>query len=95
MFINTNTFPDRWKVAQVNPLCKAGARNDTNNYRPISILPVFSKILEKHVAKSCSKFFGDNNLIYKLQSPFRTGHSTETALIRLTDEILLNMIRTR
>ena len=75
-----------------DPLHKEGVRNDINNYRLISILPTLSKILEKkHVANSLHKFLRDNNLIYNLQSAFRTGHSTETALIRLTDEILLNM----
>ena len=46
---------------------------------------------KKHVANSLHKFLRDNNLIYNLQSAFRTWHSTETPLIRLTDEILLNM----
>ena len=60
-----------------------------NNYHPISVLPFLSKILEKHVASSV--FLRDNNLLYELQSAFRSGHSTETALIRLTDQILKNM----
>ena len=84
-------FPEKWKIAQLTPLHKEGVRNYINNYRPISILPTLSKILEKHVANSLLKFLRDNILIYNLQSAFRTGHSTETALIRLTDEILLNM----
>ena len=84
-------YPEEWKIAQVIPLHKEGVRNDINKYRLISILPTLSKILEKHVANSLHKFLRDNNLIYNLQSAFRTGHSTETQLIRLTDEILLNM----
>ena len=89
--ISTNSFPNHWKTAQVTPLHKGGVRNDINNYRPISVLPIPSKILEKHVASSLSVFLRDNNLFYELQSAFRSGHSTETALIRLTDQILKNM----
>ena len=89
--ISTNSFPNHWKIAKVTPLHKGGARNDINNYRPISVLPILSKILEKHVASSLSVFLRDNNLLYELQSAFTSGHSTETALIRLTDQILKNM----
>ena len=54
-------------------------------------MPVFSKILEMHVASSLFKAVQDNNLLYELQSAFRSGHCTETALIGLTDQILINM----
>ena len=89
--ISTNSFPDHWQIAKVTPLHNGGARNDSNNYRPISVLPILSKILEKHVASSLPVFLRHNNLLYDQQSAFRTGHSTETALIRLTDQILKNM----
>ena len=70
---------------------KGGARNDIKQLSPTSVFPVFSKILEKHVAISLFKFVQDNNLSYEFQSAFRSGHSTEAALIRLTDQILTNM----
>ena len=89
--ISTNSFPDHRQIAKVTPLHNGGARNDSNNYRPISVLPILSKILEKHVASSLPVFLSKNNLLYELQSAFRSGHSTETALIRLTDQILKNM----
>ena len=89
--IATNTFPDKWKVGQVKPLHKGGQYRERNNYRPISVLPILSKIIEKHVANSLLKYLQENNLLYKLQSAFRSGHSTETALIRITDEILFKM----
>ena len=56
----------------------------------MSVFPVFSKILKKHVASSLFKFVQDN-LLYEFQSAFRQGHFTEAALIRLTDQILTNM----
>ena len=45
-------IPDKWKEGKVRPLYKNGPKDDTNNYRPISILPVISKMLEKHVHDS-------------------------------------------
>ncbi|CAB4038459.1 Hypothetical predicted protein [Paramuricea clavata] len=47
--LNTAVFPTRWKTAKVVPLFNAGERDNVTNYRPISILPVISKIIEKHV----------------------------------------------
>ena len=64
--ITKGFFPNRWKVARVSLLFKDSAHDIRGNYRPISVLPVFSEILEKHVAG----FFIDNNgeflLILKL-----------------------------
>ena len=64
--ISTNSFPNHWRLAKVTALHEGGARNDINNYRPISVLPILSKILEKHVASSLSVFLRDNNLLYEL-----------------------------
>ena len=81
----------RGQVGQVTPLHKGGQYRERNNYRPISVLPIPSKIIEKHVAHSLLKYLQENNLLYELKSAFRPGHSTETALIRITDEILFKM----
>ena len=47
--INNSTFPDKWKEGKVRLLHKNGPKDDTNNYRPISVIPVLSKLLEKRV----------------------------------------------
>ena len=59
------------------------------NYRPISILPLLSKVFEKHIHHALYGYMKENNLLHQLQSVFQRFHSTETALIHLTDEILI------
>ena len=89
--ITKGFFPNKWKVARVSPLFKDGAHDIRGNYRPISVLPVFSKLLEKHVAGFFMDYLARNDLLYDLQSAFREGHSTESALIKLTDQILFDL----
>ena len=67
---------------------KQGSKTDIDNHRPISVLPVISDILEKHVCKHFIDFFTNHDLLYKCQSGFRANHSCETILIKITDEWL-------
>ena len=83
--------PNEWKEARVIPLFKAGKSDNMDNYRPVSILPVVSKILERAVHIQLYKFFADNNLLNPYQSGFRKRHSTETACISLVDSIRRGM----
>ena len=84
-------FPTAWKEAKVTPIHKQNSKSDKNNCRPISVLPVLSKIFERHLHNSLSAFLKDNKLLYSLQSAFRKYHSTETALIDIVDRMLLNI----
>ena len=79
--MKNSQFPDKWKEAKVTPLHKNGPKDDLNNYRPISILPVISKVLEKHTHDSLMTFLTDYQLLHRTQSGFRPSHSCETALI--------------
>ena len=75
------------KIAKVIPILKSGDMNDLNNYRPISLLPSFSKIFEKVIAKRMINFFNKLDLIFLSQFGFRNKHSTDMALIKLYDTI--------
>ena len=83
--IKTGRFPDTWKVARVTPIHKKDSRDDISNYRPISILPIASKILEKHVSIHLYEYMTSYNLLHQKQSGFRANHSCETALTLMVD----------
>ena len=75
------TFPDAWKTARVTPVYKAGDPADLNNFRPISILPVLSKITEKVVCLQLTSYLLDHHVLTPTQYAYRPRHSTEDALI--------------
>lgn len=85
--IEVGQFPSKWKEAKVVPIFKSGSRSDCNNYRPISVLPVLSKILEKHVYCHLYKFLQDHNLLMNTQFGFRKDHSCQTAVLSITEQI--------
>ena len=80
-------FPDRCKIAKVLPLYKKENVQLCSNYRPISLLSVFSKIFEKCMYKRLYKFLEKFNILYKNQFGFRSKHSTSHALISLIEYI--------
>ena len=86
--IHTGTFPDNLKLGKILPIFKGGAKSDPSNYRPISILSVISKIIEKHVTKHLFGYLNKYDLLHKSQSGFRKHHSCNTALINLIDKWL-------
>ena len=80
-------------MARITPLYKNGAQDSRDNYRPISLLSVLSKVMEKHGATSFVNYLVHSELLYDLQSAFCEGHFTESALIKLTSEILFSLDR--
>jgi len=87
--LEQGVFPDEMKVAKVIPLFKAGDKTCVNNFRPISLLPVFSKILEKSMAKRMLQFLTENNILHPHQFGFRPKHTTSMAINILFDKISL------
>ena len=89
--ISFGHFPSPLKCARVVPIPKPGFTNELDKLRPISLLPVFSKLLEIHVNSNLQFHLQQNNLLYSLQSGFRFNHSCTLALTHFTDSILSSM----
>ena len=87
MSLSSGIFPTNMKIAKVIPIFKKDDHTLMSNYRPVSILSSFSKILERVVHNRLSKFLTLNNLLNSSQYGFRKCHSTDLALIDLYDKI--------
>jgi len=87
MSLSTGDIPDDWKRARVSAVFKKGSKLMTGNYRPISVLPIVSKIIEKIVHCQFYQYLIDNDLLCNAQSGFRKKFSTQTSLHRLTEFI--------
>ncbi|KAG7296539.1 hypothetical protein JYU34_020328 [Plutella xylostella] len=86
--IQTKVFPEDWKTAKVKPIPKNSNPQSFKELRPISLLPILSKLLEKVVYDQLMKFLEDNDVLPSLQSGFRKNRGTSTALIDVVDNIL-------
>ena len=86
--LEVKVFPYQWKTATVIPLFKGGNRRDVGNYRPISLLPLPGKILEKIVHNKLALFLDANKLLCEEQCGFRKGRSTLHSIVNLTDSLL-------
>ena len=88
--LSSGVFPTGYKLALVTPLLKKPTLDPENlkNFRPVSNLAFLSKILEKVVAAQINQYLAENNLLEPYQSAYRQGHSTETALMRVQNDII-------
>ena len=89
--LKSAVFPQRLKMAIIKPIFKSGERNNFNNYRPISLLPLFSKVLEKLLHSYLSYFLEENKILHGLQFGFRKKHSTYMPIALLYDKITNNL----
>ena len=89
--LSVGIFPDKLKTAKVCPVFKSGDIMEFNNYRPISLLPSFSKIFEKIIANRLLSFIEKHNILSSTQFGFRKNHSTSLALLEVIDACYKNL----
>jgi len=89
--LSTGVFPDRLKFSEVKPLYKKGNTSDFSNYRPISLLTSFSKVIEKIIHKRLYHYLDQQKVFVNEQYGFRQKTSTETAAFSLLNTILLSL----
>ena len=91
---STGIFPNAWKLAKITPLYKGVQKKQINNLRPISLLPLPGKLIEKIVHSRITSYLDTNNVVNILnanQNGFRANHSTEDTVAEFTDDISFNI----
>ena len=85
--IQTSTFPTLWKHAKVIPLLKPGSEDQLmpKSYRPVALLSVLSKVLERAIFMQTVQYMNEQNLMHPYHHGFRTDHSTTTAMLQMYD----------
>ena len=82
--LQSNRFPSKWKIAKVVPLFKGkGSKLDPKNYRPVAILPILSKVLERAMYQQLVNFMDSNNFFNPNHHAYRSFHSTTTAMLQM------------
>ena len=91
--LTNGVFPTKFKTAIVTPLLKKSnlSKNEMKNYRPVSGLSFLSKITERVIAAQVTAHLDSNNLGSRFQSAYKSGHSTETALLQIKNDIHLGL----
>ena len=83
--ISTRCFPSSWKCAKIVPLHKKDERTDPKNFRPVALLPIFSKNLEQAIFQQFIEYLESNRILHSSHHGFRSAHSTCAALLQMYD----------
>ena len=86
-YVNTGIFPSEWEKGNIVLIHKKGTKRTLKNYRPVSLLPICGKILERSMFNEMFKFFIENELISSNQSGFKSSDSCVNELVSITHEI--------
>ena len=89
--LSLGQFPDSRKIARVAPAFKDGPADESGNYRPISVLPVVSRLFEKLIYDQLHHYLDSNKLIFEKQSAYRRMHSVLSCLLKCTNDWYLNL----
>ena len=89
-FMSTGNIPDSWKTSIITPLFKKGTASDPNNYRPVAITSIFSKLMERVIVSQTSNHLKELGLISKEQHGFLKGRSTSTNLMESVSDWTVN-----
>ena len=85
--LETGFVPSEWKLAKVIPVFKDGDKHEFTNYRPISLLSSFAKLLEKIVSRQLLGFLNAHDILYQHQYGFRTNHNTSQPVLHFTHKL--------
>ena len=85
--LENGIFPEKMKIAKVIPPFKNADPENITNYRPISVLPCFSKMFKRIMYNRLYKYLCEKKLLYSKQFGFQKGHSTDYAIVHLVDKI--------
>ena len=89
--LSTGVFPSKWKIGLIVPIFKGGDKSDVNNYRPVSLLPLPGKRLEKVVYRRLINFLNMHNILIQQENSFKAGHSTIDTVAKFTNDLFMNI----
>jgi len=86
MGITEQKFQQQWKISKITPIPKVDDAETPDQYRPVPVLPILSKVYERLIVKQVCNYVQENNIYKSTRSGFRKKHSTSTFLMKMRDD---------